>query len=464
MVGIGGNVSSALRDWTDSPVVIEVSRASGNKITTSTMFSDMIVETARQLHAWGIREKFLVPIFLGNSTDFITIFLSLLRIGAVPVLAKMEYRSLELAEIFTNAQPQAVIVDKAHLRYVSPYLGNTIVVTRADGQLSLTQAVEGLRPREDIPDDVASINYTYRGCGYPLGAMVSHAQYLHGARVLQDGLQASAGEKMLIILPMAHIFTMVGCILVPLLYRMTSVIVDTMNPRLIFQHISDFQIEHVTSVPEIYELLGRLHDHAFDLSSLKVFVSGGSVLTADSYVNLTKAFSIDLLHGYGLTEFTPVSRNIRNKARPGTVGPLCDKVTCRIDASAPDGSGEILIKTPQETGVYYRRPRESGEAHRDGWFRTGDIGRIEDGHLMFVKELKNTRKINGNLVDLEEVVHAIRLDAEVAEVRLEWEKNSLHAHLAVSRRVDFDEKMKRLKGSLREVLAEYKIPRRFSNS
>jgi len=462
MIGIGQAVNASLRNWGDWPAFLQVNKAQGTSPTSSAEFFRKILETARQLSAWGVREKFLVPLFLDNSTDFITIFLSLLHIGAIPVLVKLEYRALELGEIFSNARPQAVIAEKEHLKFLTPYLQNTIVITRTENRFSLTQSAEGLRGREDIPDDIASINYTYRGYGYPLGAMVSHAQYLHGARVLQDGLQACAGEKMLIILPMAHIFTMVGCILVPLLFRMTSVIVDSLHPRLLFQYIRDFRIEHITSVPEIYELLYRLHDPAADLSSLKVFVSGGSILTPGSYANLTRAFSVDLLHGYGLTEFTPVSRNVRNEARPGTVGPLCDKVQCRIDPSAPDGAGEILIKTPHATGFYYRRPGESEEAHRDGWFRTGDMGRMVDGHLVFVKELKNTRKINGNLVDMEEVSRAFRLDKDVAEVQVGWENNSLFANLALSRHIDFEEKTKRLKTSLRDVLAEYKIPRRLS--
>jgi long-subunit acyl-CoA synthetase (AMP-forming) len=462
VIAIEEHINAALRDWGAGPAVLQVSQTRGNTVTSSTEFSQKMAETTKQLYAWGIRKKFLVPIFLGNSTDFISIFLSLLHIGAIPVLVKMDYRSLELDEIFANAQPQAVVAEKSHLRHISPYLRNAIVITHDDSQLSMSQSAEGAQPREDIPDDIASINYTYRGHGYPLGAMVSHAQYLHGARVLQEGLQASEGEKMLIILPMAHIFTMVGCVLVPLLYRVTSVIVDTMHPRLLFQHIRDFRIEHVTSVPEIYELLYRLHDPAIDLSSLKVFVSGGSVLTPDSYADLKRVFSIDLLHGYGLTEFTPVSRNMRNEARPGTVGPLCDQVTCRIDTPAADGSGEILIRTPHQTGTYYRRPGETAEAHRDDWFRSGDIGRMEDGHLVFAKELKNTRKVNGNLVDLEEIARAIRLDTDVAEARVAWERNTLSAHLAVSRHINFEEKTKRLKSSLREILAEYKIPRQFS--
>ena len=459
---IGEEIAHALCGWGDAPVCLQENQARGITATTSREFSQRIRETTSQLRAWGIREKYLVPILLGNSTDFITVFLSLLRIGAIPVLAKLDYRTLELNEIFNNAQPQAVIAEQGHLRFLKPYLQNAIVITRAENKFSLAQSAEGLEPREDVPDDTASINYTYRGYGYPLGAMISHDQYLHGARVLQDGLQAEAGEKMLLMLPMTHIFTIVGCILVPLLNRTTIVVVDTMHPRLLFQYIRDLRIEYVTSVPEIYELLSRLRDHAVDLPSLRVFISGGSVLPTVGYEGIKSAFSVDLCHGYGLTEFAPVSGNRRHEARAGTVGPLCDQVKCRIDASAPDGSGEILIKTPRETGVYYRRPRESEEAHRDGWFRTGDMGRFDEGHLVFLKELKNTRKINGNLVDMEEVSCAISLDKDVENVQVGSDNNGLFARLALSRRVDFNEKKRRLNSSLREILAEYKIPKRLS--
>ena len=127
-----------------------------------------------------------------------------------------------------------------------------------------------------------------------------------------------------------------------------------------------------------------------------------------------------------------------------------------------DGAGEILIRTPHTTGTYYRRPRESAEAHNDGWFKTGDMGRIDAGHLVFVKELKNTRKINGNLVDIEEVTRALKLDPDVADAQVGWASNSLFARVAVSQRIDFDEKARRMKSLLREVIAEYKVPKRFS--
>jgi long-subunit acyl-CoA synthetase (AMP-forming) len=401
--------------------------------------------------------------FLENSGDFLRAFLALLKIGAVPVLVKMDYRRLELDEVFRNAEPQAVLAEEHHLAVLRPFLdAKRIVVERSGGRFHLRQAAEPQSPREDLPEGTASLNYTYRGYGYPLGAMVSHTQYLHGARVLQEGLQAEPGEKMLVILPMAHIFTLIACILVPFLNRLTGVLALTLNPRLLWGLVRDLRIEHVTSVPEIYELFCRLRDPGVDLSCLKTFVSGGSRLSADRYERIRSAFSIDLLHGYGLTEFTPVSRNIRGQARAGTIGPICPGLECRLGSALPDGSGEIQLKAPSVSQGYYRRPQESAEAYQEGWFRTGDLGRLESGHLQFLREIKGTRKVNGNIVDLAEVLRALKLDPEVSEAEVDWQEGVLEARIATRTGIDFRKKSQGIKALLRGALAEYKIPKRIS--
>ncbi|MBA7588407.1 Long-chain-fatty-acid--CoA ligase [subsurface metagenome] len=206
---------------------------------------------------------------------------------------------------------------------------------------------------------------------------------------------------------MPHIFTLIGCLLVPLLFGMTSVIARTAHPRLLFEYIRSYHIDYITSVPEMYELLLKFRHKESAIDSLKAFVSGGSRLSENSYEKIVAAFDIDLLHGYGLTEVTPVSGNIRGSARSGTIGPLCSGVSCKIASPDCTGAGEILLSTPHMTRAYHRRPRETAHAYTDGWFRTGDIGRLQNDHLVFLKEKKNTRKINGNIVDLDEVRKAM---------------------------------------------------------
>ena len=456
---ITDSVRSTLSSWGEHQSFIELHPGSAALFTSAHQCLIDIAALAAQLHAWGVRPRQLVPIFIENSVDFIYIFLALLELKAIPILAKLDFRRMELDEVFANCLPQAIISESRHLPILKPYLTGIAVIERSQGRLRLSQTAEQSLVSQDIPDDIASINYTYRGNGYPLGAMVSHAQYLQGARVLQNGLQGLGGEKMLLILPMAHIFTLIGCILVPLLYRMTTVIACTLHPRHLFKYIAELQIDHICSVPEIYEMLFRLRDPALDLHSLKVFVSGGSLLTGDSFTKIKRAFAVDLLHGYGLTEFTPISRNVRLRARPNTVGTVGEGIECRIHSPNPEGIGEIQVKTPNIASGYFRRPKETREAFQNGWFRTGDLGYIENDHLVFVKELKKTRKINGNIVDLEELRRAIKQDPDVANCCVSCEGNSLTAKIAVHSRIDIQEKERDIRARLRGLLAEYKIPR-----
>jgi long-chain acyl-CoA synthetase len=259
--------------------------------------------------------------------------------------------------------------------------------------------------------------------------MVPHVQYLHGAKVLQAGLLAKPRERMLIILPMSHIFTLIGCIFVPILHNITSVIANTMHPRKIFDLIDEFKINHLIAVPEIYLLLEKFRDMAGKLPSLKVFGCGSSSLTREDFYRIKKAFHIDLLHGYGLTEFTPVSRNIRGEARAGTVGPLCENVECMISSNDKNKAGEILIKTDNMFRGYYKNPQVTKEAFEGDWFKTGDIGRMEDGHLIFEKEKKKTRKVNGNMVDLEELERIINLNGKKNQTNLKTTlKNRIAAY------------------------------------
>ncbi len=458
-MAISENILEGLKGWGKHPVFIELTPRQPPVYTSAEQFKVRIEETACLLQKFGVQKKYLVPLFLENSIDFARIFLALIHIGAVPVALKLDYRKIELDEIFDNARPQAVITENYHLNILQNYVEDLIVIDRLNGKLNLHQSPAQKPKPADIPDEIASINFTYRGYGYPIGAMVPHTQYIKGAQVLQDGLNGCAGENMLVILPMPHIFTLIGCLLVPLLFSMTSIIARTVHPRLIFEYIRTYHIDYITSVPEIFELFWKFRDMAPHRSSLKAFVSGGSLLSEDSYNKIKQAFGIDLLHGYGLTEFTPASRNIRGRARPGTIGPVCSGINCNISYPDTDGAGEILISTPHMARAYYRRPRETADAFEGGWFKTGDIGRMHEDHLVFLKEKKKTRKVNGNIVDLEEVKKAVLLYDNVTDAKISYSNNALISKVMVDSGADFKKEVMRLKNFLKGIISVYKIPK-----
>ncbi len=456
---ITDKVFQALDTWGDHPAYIELLPDKSPIYTSAKRLREGINEGTKLLKKSGIRSNYLVASFLGNSVDFVSVFLALMDIGAKPIPVNLAFRKIELDEIFSNSEPHAIIAEEQFLPLIAPYLKGKIVIIRSNGKFKLHQSETNKQEPADIDDSIASINYTYRGHGYPLGAMVPHKQYLMGAEVLIKGLKPKPGENMLVVLPFYYIFPLIGCLFVPLLNKMTSILSQTVNPLKLFEYIPQYKINIITAIPEIYELLLNCKKESTDLSSLKAFVSGGSALTKKKYQTIKEAFNVELLHGYGLTEFTPISRNIRREAKAGTIGPFCDGIEYKIASADMKGHGEILIKNSNMTKSYYRQDKETQEAFLDGWFKTGDIGRIEGDHLVFIKEKKNTRKLKGNMIDLEEVKKAVLSYPNITDASIDFNDNTLSARIKMDTDEDMKEEVIKIKQYLSKVIAVYKIPK-----
>lgn len=196
-------IDSSFLKWGKNPCLVEFNPHNGYSSISASELRSRIQERTEQFRCWGIGKKFLVPVFINNSIEYVTILIALMNLGAVPVMVKLEYRKLELLDIFHNCRPQAVITEETHLQFLKPFLTGIVVIARSGTRLRLLQGSQQSRRAIEIADDIATVNYTYRGYGYPIGALVPHRQYLHGAEVLQQGLQGKPGERMLVILPMS---------------------------------------------------------------------------------------------------------------------------------------------------------------------------------------------------------------------------------------------------------------------
>ncbi len=457
-------IYESLGRWGTNPVCIEL-KPDGSVISLSALdFMQRIDDIKALLGKTGIRNNDRVALFLENSADYAAVFLALIDLGAKPVPVNLAYRKIELDEIMSNADPHAIIVESGHVPLVQPFSRGRVVIERHGDTWACHQPDEEMKKNDsvDIGSDIASINYTYRGYGYPLGALVPLRQYYTGAKVLQEGVQLNRGENILIVLPMVNIFTLIGCLFHPLLHGITLIIAHKRNPIQLLDYIHRYRVDNVLAVPELFDLLIKFRDDAGDISSLKAFLSGGSIMPVEQYRSLGVLFNVDLIHGYGLTEFTPVSRNIRGSIKPGSIGTVSQGVECRIAYPDGSGSGEICIQTDHMTKAYHRRPAETKEAFAEGWFKTGDTGRFEDGHLFFTGEKKRTRKVKGSMVDLEEVKKALLTYPNLKVAVLDYHENTISAQIAIDSAASFDYEVLNIKKSLEDRIASYKIPKIFS--
>ena len=112
-------ITESLEKWGSHPVMVELNPDGSENRIDAGMFLARIEELSRLFSDSGISKGVLVPIFIDNSWDFPAIFLALLRIGAIPVLAKIQFQRIEMDEVFRNSNPSVVICDAAYLNNIA---------------------------------------------------------------------------------------------------------------------------------------------------------------------------------------------------------------------------------------------------------------------------------------------------------------------------------------------------------
>lgn len=261
-------------------------------------------------------------------------------------------------------------------------------------------------------DDTAVILYTSGTTGQPKGAELRHRNMrdnaLSGAALF--GADAERPDSYLCVLPLFHSFGQTVCQNGAFAYGGTVVMLPRFEARAALDLMKNENITFFAGVPTMYwGLLGALEDAQADgldvqevADHLRVAVAGGSALPVEVHKEFERRFGVTILEGYGLSETSPVASFSKygEPVRVGSIGLPIPGVEMRlIDPAstpgdfrdAPEGEiGEIAIKGHNIMKGYYGRPDATAEVITDGWFRSGDLARVdEDGWYYIVDRSKD---------------------------------------------------------------------------
>jgi acyl-CoA synthetase (AMP-forming)/AMP-acid ligase II len=390
---------------------------SGRTISYAQLAED-VRHVAAGLAGHGFRQGNVFAIFSPNVPEYATMFLAVSRLGGINTTINPLYTVDELAFQLNDA-------GASYLLTVPPLVDKAFEAAKRSGVeriFVLGDAPAGTRPFADLlagrgepqavrinpAQDVVVLPYSSGTTGLPKGVMLTHRNLV--ANICQfDALGAiCADDRIVGILPFYHIFGMVVAMSGGLFRGATVVTLPRFKLESFLQTLQDQSITVADLVPPIILALAKhpLVDK-YDLSKLRLIVSGAAPLGADLEQACAERIGCMVRQGYGLTETSPATHSSvglgPSECRAGSVGPALANTEYKIvdpstgQALRPRREGEVWIRGPQVMKGYLNNPEATAQMlQADGWLRTGDLGYAdEDGFLYLVDRIKELIKYKG---------------------------------------------------------------------
>ncbi|MDW5325038.1 type I polyketide synthase [Plantactinospora sp. KLBMP9567] len=396
--------------------------------------------TARLGAALGIARGARVAFCLDGGVDLVEVLFAAVRATAVGVPLNPHCTEGELAALLADCEPTVLVIDERRLGQVARVTAGLrplrLVVAGAGplpaGARRLSDLAGGGDetgdPVGDVPDDLgldepAFMLYTSGTTGAVKGAVSNQRAALWSAvSCYGPVLRLTSADRLLWPLPMAHSFAHSLCVLGVTMAGASARIVSDPAPATVARLLDEAAPTVVAGVPVTYRQLLDADPPA--VSSLRICLTAGAVSDAELRADVEARLGVPLLDCYGSTETCGMIA-VEPVAGPrvgGTSGPPAPGVEVRLvdpatgRAAAPDADGEVWVRGPNLMLGYHGQPQATAEVLRDGWYRTGDLGRIDEhGHLSVVGRVGDLIIRGGTNVDPAEIEQMLRRLPEVRD-------------------------------------------------
>jgi len=414
----------------------------------------------------GLEPGDRVAVQMPNLLQWVIAVFGAVRAGLIVVNTNPLYTAREMEHQFKDTEAKAVIILANFAQNLEKIIGNTsiktVVVTEIGDMLggmkkilvnTVVKYVKKMVPPFNIPgaikfgdamkkgsklsfvkpeiksSDVAFLQYTGGTTGVSKGAMLTHRNMIANMEQISAWMLPKLKERketVITALPMYHIFALtVNCLSMLKIGAMNILVTNPRDMPTFIKTLKKFKFSVFTGVNTLFNgLLNQADFASVDFSGFKVAVAGGMALQDAVASKWKEVTGVAIAEGYGLSETAPVltCNPIDDTERIGTIGmPLPETEIVLLDdegKEVPLGKpGEICAKGPQVMKGYWQRPEETDNAFIDGYFKTGDIGIVnEDGFFKIVDRKKEMILVSGFNVYPNEIENVIASHPKVLEV------------------------------------------------
>ena len=415
-----------------------------------------------------------------KSVEALMLYLAVLRAGYVYLPLNPAYQSSEIAYFIGNAEPSVVVCSGKSFGWVSKIAfqaGTQNVFTLNEdrtGSLLDRAAVKSDRqtPAQKATDELAAILYTSGTTGRSKGAMLSHGNLLSNAQTLKTYWGWRSDDVLIHVLPIFHVHGLFVASHGALLAGAKMIWFDRFDPKAVLARLPEATV--FMGVPTLYVRL--LAEPGFTREAcrpMRLFVAGSAPLLIETFNAFRERSGHTILERYGMSETAMLTSNPHaasdGERRGGTVGFPLPGVELRVSDEAgalcPTGSiGGIEVRGPNVFRGYWRMPEKTKEEFTaDGWFKTGDIGKIDErGYVHIVgrsKDLIITGGYNVYPAEVEALLNDMPGVAESAVIGVPHPDFGEGVVAVVVARAGTAPDTAALVGELKTKIANFKVPK-----
>jgi len=384
----------------------------GEKQYTYKIFNERVNRLANALLKEGVGKGDKVAYLLNNCSEFVEISMALSKIGCLSVPLNFRLKEDEIGYIIANSDSSLLFYGPEFKETTAKLLSRLPAIKKAI-QVGGNLEYEDILRRSSIQEppilvaeeDEHSIMYTSGTTGFPKGVVHTHKSRIWNSlnMLVDTGLRAT--DIFAIVTPLFHIAAGHTMFLSMIFIGGTIVILPAFSLPEFFKVIEKERITAFFAVPTMFlRILEHPKRKDYDLSSLRLLFTGGSVISVELKKELMKAFPqatlddlMGLTEGGPLTTFLPY-RDAFNK--PGSVGRAHFSQMVRVvnekgEDVRGEEVGEIIVKGPAVMKEYYKNPEATAKALRDGWLYTGDLARVDEGGYQYLTARRTDLIISG---------------------------------------------------------------------
>ncbi|MBH8561554.1 long-chain fatty acid--CoA ligase [Nostoc sp. CENA67] len=403
-----------------------------DKTFTYKQLDELAGRVANGLRGLGIKRGDRVALFLPNIPEFVIGYLGILKIGAIAVSINVMLKTAEVSYILNDCAAKAIITTESQSQQVSeadlPELEHILI---AEGQahkgITLAQLMANASPEAPAVEmdrhAPACILYTSGTTGFPKGATLAHGNVIANSYAANRCYRISSSDRLLLYLPLFHCFGQNAILNTGFSACATIVLQRRFDLEKVLQTITEKQITMFFGVPTVFIKILNTEIPEKTFNNVRYFFSAAAPMPIEIAQKWHDKYGIFIHEGYGLTETSPFATyNNDLQYKLGSIGTPIDNVEIQIvdnyGHQVQLGElGEILVRGPNVMLGYWNRPFETAEVIQNGWFHTGDIGRMdEEGYFYIVDRIKDMINLSGFKVYPSEVENVIYQHPAVAEV------------------------------------------------